>query len=170
MPRRKETRPVRLEAASTEDAGSLAVVAALAFYDDRKWMPDALREASQSLDDPDKGPAHVSYQWTRKLIESLSDREAKASGTTYYKVILGDELIVGGLLVVARPDFGDGEWRCEGIYVDPDYQDRGIGQEILRQMYRRYPDVVRWSLDTPDVPFRFFDYENVLPQEERLKL
>lgn len=114
--------------------------------------------------------------------------------TTYYKVVLGEERIVGGLFVVARPDLGEGEWRCEGIYVDPDYQDRGIGKEILRLMYRRHPSVIRWSLDTPewadknhgfyermgftkigvsenpDVPFKFFDYENALSQEERLKL
>ncbi len=194
MPRRKEARPVRLEAATPEDAGPLAVVAALAFYDDRKWMPESLREANQAANDPSKGPPHVSYAWTRQVIESLTGEERKASDTTYYKVVLGDELIVGGLFVVARPDLGDGEWRCEGVFVDPDYQDRGIGQEILRQMYRHHPDVVRWSLDTPefstknhgfyermgftqtgvsenpDVPFKFFDYENVLSQEERLKL
>ena len=134
MPRREETRPVRLEPATPDDAGPLAAVAGLAFYDDRKWMPDGLRAEILAADDPLKGPPHVSYEWTRRVIENLSNGVRKASDTTYYKVVLGKERIVGGLFVVARPDLGEGEWRCEGIYVDPDYQDRGIGQEILRAM------------------------------------
>lgn len=195
MPRGRETRLIRLEPATPEDAGPLTVVAAVAFYDDRKWMPEALREANLAREDPDKGPPHTSYAWTHHVLKSLSEAEPKPSDTTYYKVILGKDLLVGGLFVVARPDLGEGEWRCEGIYVDPDYQNRGIGKEVLRQMYRNHPHVARWSLDTPDwavrnhafyermgftlmgvsdgcsdVPFRFHDYENTLPQEERLKL
>jgi len=195
MPRREETRPVRLEPATPDDAGPLAVVAALAFYDDRKWMPDGLRAEILAADDPPKGPPHVSYEWTRRVIENLSNGARKASDTTYYKVVLGEERIVGGLFVVARPDLGEGEWRCEGIYVDPDYQDRGIGQEILRAMYRHHSDAARWSLGTPEwavrnrhfyekmgfslveitdvepeTGWRSYEYENVLSQEERLKL
>jgi len=192
--KRQETRPVRLEMAALEDAGPLAVVAALAFYDDRKWQSEELQETNLAQADPDKGPPPVSYEWTRHVIETLTTGDRKASDSTYYKVILGEDRLVGGLLVVVRPDLGDGEWRCETIFVDPDYHDRGIGKEILRQMYRSHPDAVRWTLDTPEwavrnhgfyermgftrfdvsnnygAPFEFFDFENVLAQEERLEL
>lgn len=194
--KRNETRPVRLEAATIEDAGSLAVVAAVAFYDDRKWMPDECRAEILAADDPSKGPPHVSYEWTRRVLESIhEERILGAPDTTYYKVILGEDRAVGGLFIVSRTDLGAGEWRCEGIYVDPDYQDRGIGQEILRAMYRLHPNAVRWSLGTPewavrnhhfyekmgfslveitdvepDTGWRSYEYENVLSQAERLKL
>jgi len=192
MPRRIEPRPVRLKVATPEDAGPLTVTAALAFFDDRRWMPSETLDSILAADDPSKGPPHTSYRWQKNIIEQVN---GGTSPTTYYKVLLGGSLIVGGLFVVARPDLGDGQWRCEGIYVDPDYQNRGIGQEVFRQIYRLHPDVVCWSLDTPEyavgnhhfyermgfthigtseadpaVPFRFYDYENTLSQEERLKL
>ena len=128
------------------------------------------------------------------MVEGLS-HERKEIDSTFYKIVLGDSQIVGGLLVIVRPELGVGEWHCEGIYIDPDYQNRGIGQEAFRAMYKLHPDVVRWSLDTPeyavanhhfyermgftktgvsdgdpDAPFRFYDYENARAQEERLKL
>jgi GNAT superfamily N-acetyltransferase len=180
--------------ATPEDVGPLAVVANLAFYDDRKRQPDWLREGNLEQEDPDKGPPHTSYAWLREVIERFSRGDRTEPDTTYYKVILGDDRIVGGLFVVVRPDLGVGEWRCEGVLVDPDYQSRCIGTEILRQMFRRHPDVVRWALDTPEwaarnhafyetmgfrhdltkdepgLPFRLYDFENTMPQENRLKL
>jgi len=192
--KRRETRSVRIEPATPEDAGALAVVAALAFYDDRKWQPAWLREQNLTQDDPDKGSAHTSYEWTRRVLESVCTGKRKDSGLAFYKVILGEDRIVGGLFIVPRTDLGEGKGRYEGIYVDPDYQDRGIGKEILRLMYRSHPDVVRWTLGTPEwavknhsfcermgftrvsiteepeVPFKFYEYENALPQDERLTL
>jgi GNAT superfamily N-acetyltransferase len=180
--------------AQPEDVGPLAVIANLAFYDDRKWQPEALREANLAQADPDKGPPPTSYVWLKEVIEKLSRGDRKESDTTYYKVILGEDRVVGGLFTVVRPDLGAGEWRCEGIFVDPDYQNRGIGKKILRQMFRRHPDAVRWALDTPEwatrnhafyetmgfrrylvkeepgLPFKLYDFENTLSQEERLKL
>jgi GNAT superfamily N-acetyltransferase len=192
--RRIETRPVQLEVATPEDAGPLTVVAALAFFDDRKWMPGETVAEIRAMDDPSKGPPHTSYEWTRQAIDKLNADSADTP-STYYKVLLGNTVLVGGLLVIASPDLGEGEWRCEGIFVDPDYHDRGVGQEILRAMYRLHPDVVRWSLGTPEwavrnrhfyekmgftlfeitdvdpeTGWRSYEYENVLPQEERLRL
>ena len=195
MSRRQETRTVTLEVATPEDAGPLTVIAALAFFDDRKWQPEELRNGNLAQVDPDKGPPQTSYAWTRDVLEAVRDgRIVGAPHTTYYKVVLGEDRIVGGLLVVARPDLGEGQWRCEAIYIDPDYHNRGIGKEVLRQMYRNHPDALRWTLDTPEwavrnhgfyermgftkfavsnnygAPFDFFDFENVLSQEERLRL
>lgn len=194
MPQRTETRTVRLEIASPEDAAELTVVAALAFFDDRRWMPEETRDAIVADDDPSKGPPHTSFRWNRHIIEEVNGQR-KDGYSAYYKILLGDGHIVGGLFAVARPDLGTGEWRCEGIYVDPDYQNRGIGQEAIRAMYRLHADAIRWSLDTPDyavgthrfyermgfthfatsdgdpsVPFAFYDFENTLPQEKRLQL
>jgi len=194
--KREETRPVRLEVASVEDAGPLTVIAALAFFDDRKWIPPKILEPMLAEADPSKGPPHVSYEWTRRVLQSIHEGHiVGAPDTTYYKVVLGESRAVGGLFIVSRTDLGEGEWRCEGIYVDPDYQDRGIGQKVFRAMYRLHPDAVRWSLGTPEWAVRnhhfyekmgfslaeitdvepetgwsSYEYENVLSQAERLKL
>ena len=89
--KRTETRAVRLEPATPDDAGPLAVVAALAFYDDRKWMPEPLRDELLAADDPPKGPPHTSYEWTRRVIDNLNVRGE--TGSTYYKAVLGDDLV-----------------------------------------------------------------------------
>jgi len=194
MAKRGEKRPVRLEMAMPEDVGPLAVLANLAFDDDRKWQPGWLHEGNLKEEDPSKGPPATSYEWRKDVIEKLSRRDRKASDTTFYKVILGDDRVVGGVLVVDRPDLGEGAWRCKALFVDPDNHDRGIGREILRQMFREHPDVKRWALDTPDwatrnhafygkmgfehyltkdepgLPFKLYDFENTMTQEERLKL
>jgi len=137
---------------------------------------------------------HTSYHWTRHVLESLHSENRKKPDATFYKVVLGEDRLVGGLFAVVCPDLGDGEWRCEGIYVDPDCQNRGIGKGILRQMYRKHPNAARWTLDTPewatrnhafyegmgfvrfhitespDLPFALYDYENTLTQDQQLAL
>jgi len=126
----------------------------------------------------------VDPEWTKGAIKSKE--------TVYYKILLGDR-IVGGLIVAADPEKYPEEnfWR---IFVEPTYNDRGIGQEAIRQLYRLHPDVKRWRLGTPafhvknrhfyekmgfrlieiikpdHVWFRSAEYENVLSHEEQLKL
>jgi len=194
MPRREETRPVRLELAAPEDAGPLTVIAAVAFFDDRKWMPAEIREERLSPEDPSKGPPLTSFDWNLEAIRNVNGESSKTQ-SAYYKVLLGESKVVGGFVAVERRDFGEGEWWCGGIYVDPDYQGRGIGKEIFRQVFRRHPNAKRWTLETPvwatrnhhfyekmgfshfgtcDIEppeeFQFRQYENTLSQEERLKL
>jgi RimJ/RimL family protein N-acetyltransferase len=110
----------------------------------------------------------------------------------YYKILLGDR-IVGGVIVAADVEKHHMEsfWR---IFIEPVCQDRGIGQEAFRRLYRLHLNVKRWTLGTPEshvknrhlyermgftllterepehVWFRSAEYENVLPQEERLAL
>ena len=62
MARRHETRPVRLEMATPDDATQMTVAATLAFIDDCKWMPEETLDAILSADDPSKGPPHTSYE------------------------------------------------------------------------------------------------------------
>jgi ribosomal protein S18 acetylase RimI-like enzyme len=108
--------------------------------------------------------------------------------------LLGDSILIGGLLAIARANLGEGEWRCEGICVDPDDQNRGIGQETVRKMYRVHPAAKRWSLGTPEsavlnrcfyektgftlveitdvepqTAWKSREYENALPHEERVR-
>lgn len=65
--------------------------------------------------------------------------------TVGYKVTLNGRAI-GGLIL----------WILEGrnnivgtVFVDPDYQDRGVGTRIWRFIEETYPDTLSWRLETP---------------------
>ena len=185
MPRIEEHRPVRLELATVKDACCLTILQGRAFLTEERYVPPEDLERLRRLDDPLIGPpGMVDPGWTEMVIRS--------SESVYYRILLADR-IVGGLIVAADAEKHAEEnfWR---IFVEPTYQDRGIGQEAMRRLYRLHPDVRRWRLGTPEfhtknrhfyermgfsligiaspehVWFRSVEYENALPQEERLKL
>jgi len=136
---KEEQRPVHLVWATPDDAGQLTVVQGRAFLDDRKWMPKNILSSILAMDDPQPGsPGCTSVEWNRRAIEN--------ERVTYYKILLGDR-IVGGLILF---DNGGGEWELGRIYIDPDYQNRAIGQHALLKMYQFHPDVKRWRLGTPE--------------------
>jgi len=63
-----------------------------------------------------------------------------------YKIIAGDS-IIGGMIV----------WILEGgdnvlgtVFVDPAYQDRGVGTRAWQFVETRYPEARSWRLDTPN--------------------
>lgn len=64
--------------------------------------------------------------------------------SAYYKIV-ADGAIIGGLFV-----FTVGDGRCElgRIFIDPDYQNRGIGAQALQFIEQTFP-ARRWTLDTP---------------------
>jgi RimJ/RimL family protein N-acetyltransferase len=185
MARRKETRLVRLDLAAPQDAPQLTVIQGRAFHDDVRFIPPDVLERLHEADDPGQGPPGVTdIEWTRRMIQSPK--------SVYYKILLGDRM-VGGVILAADAEAYPEEnfWR---IFIEPVYHGRGIGQEAFRQVFRLHPDVKRWRLGTPeyatrnrhfyesmgfvlleihdldDAWFRGCEYENALPQEERLKL
>lgn len=185
MPRTVETRPVRLVPAKLEDACLMTAIEGRAFLDELRYVPPEKLEELKSLECPPLGPPGIlDVKWTRRRIESPE--------VVYYVIRLGDG-VVGGVFFAARPEKYPEEnfWR---IFIEPMYHDRGIGQEVFRQIYRLHPDVKRWRLGTPEfnpktrhfyekmgftllgiydvdgIWFRSAEYENVLTHEERLKL
>ncbi len=64
--------------------------------------------------------------------------------SAYYKIV-ADNRIIGGLFVFTLEG-----GRCElgRIYIDPDYQNQGIGAQALAFIERTFP-ARRWTLDTP---------------------
>jgi GNAT superfamily N-acetyltransferase len=185
MPRNQETRPIRLEIAKPQDAGLLTVLQGRAFLTEEQYVPPDDLERLHALPDPPVGPPGVlDVESTLQMIASPK--------AIYYKILL-EGRIVGGVIIAADAEKFHMEnfWR---IFIEPVYQDRGIGQEALRQIYRLHPDVKRWRLGTPEFHtknryfyermgftllevwkpehtwFRSAEYENVLPQEDRLKL
>ena len=62
-----------------------------------------------------------------------------------YNILLG-EAIIGGVIVWILPG---GDNILGTIFVDPAYQDRGVGQRTWRFIEAEYPDAASWRLGTP---------------------
>ena len=62
-----------------------------------------------------------------------------------YKIQLGDQ-IVGGIIVWILPE---GHNILGTIFIDPAYQDQGLGQKTWKFIEESYPDTRSWRLGTP---------------------
>ncbi|MHA2297852.1 MAG: GNAT family N-acetyltransferase [Candidatus Hodarchaeales archaeon] len=93
-----------------------------------------------------------------------------------YKVITGDK-IIGYFLVWI---YEHGENRLGTIFMDPDYQNRGIGSRAMRFIFDSWSDAKSWILDTPNWATRnHYFYEKhgfkkirevTVPEESGMKL
>lgn len=79
-------------------------------------------------------PGYDSIHTTRYMIEEL----------TYFKIMLGEQLVGGVILTLTGSRFG----RIDRIFIDPAFQGRGLGSEVIRLMEIAYPSVGTWDLET----------------------
>jgi RimJ/RimL family protein N-acetyltransferase len=119
---------LRFEKARLEDAKALALISWRAFDNDIHYGA------------PGKGgpPGYKSDMWQMRLI---------ATGH-FYKILLADngDRIIGGF-VVFENSYGD----CElgRIFIDPEFQNQGLGTQAMAFMEQAYPNARRWTLGTP---------------------
>jgi len=118
---------IAIERATAADAVELTAIQARTFQDDNVRKPPGC-----SMEGP---PGYDSIEWNA----------ARIAETRYFK-ILQDGRIVGGIIVF---DMGHGHCELGRIYVDPTFQDHGIGQAAMRQVFDAFPDAHRWTLGTP---------------------
>jgi GNAT superfamily N-acetyltransferase len=108
-----------------EDAARLADVSERAFHSD-------VNCGAPGIGGP---PGYKSAEWQRRMM-----RLAK-----YYKILV-DGRIVGGFIVFPK------EPRCYElgrIFVDPDFQNQGLGTQAFEFLWREYPLAKKWTLGTP---------------------
>lgn len=77
--------------------------------------------------------------------DSVDAFRAKITRDECYK-IQHDGRIVGGLVIYARDAV---HHHLDVIFIDSEFQGRGIGTQALRFMEASYPGVQVWTLDTP---------------------
>ena len=123
---------IKIEKATLDDVVTLTEIQARTFQDDNKLKPSGC-----SMEGP---PGYDSVDWNAERIGK----------TLYYKILL-DGQIVGGIIVF---DMGQGHYELGRIYVDPDVQNRGVGQQAVRQMFEAFPSAVKWTLGTPSWAIR----------------
>ena len=116
---------LRFEKARSKDGATLARISKRAFHSD-------IHCGAPGLGGP---PGYSSEQWQRKMMH-VGD---------YYRILAGDQ-IVGGLIVFRqRPR----EYELGRIFVEPDYQNQGIGTRAMGFLWEEYPLAKRWTLGTP---------------------
>ena len=63
----------------------------------------------------------------------------------YFKLVDGAR-IIGGAIVF---DYGCGHFELGRIYLDPEFQNRGLGSSMMQLIEQQFPSAERWTLDTP---------------------
>jgi RimJ/RimL family protein N-acetyltransferase len=116
---------IRFEKARPKDAATLARISERAFHSD-------IHCGAPGLGGP---PGYKSDEWQKKMMH-IGD---------YYTILIGDE-IVGGLIVFRK---GPRQYQLGRIFVDPDYQNQGVGTQAMELLREEYPLAKRWTLDTP---------------------
>ena len=116
---------IRFKRAKTGDAKALARVSWRAFDND----------VSYGAPGKSGPPGYKSERW-----QSRMTRIGK-----YYK-ILDDYRTIGGFIVF---DKGNGHYELGRIFIDPDYQNQGIGAQAIEFMEKEFPQAKRWTLGTP---------------------
>ncbi len=67
--------------------------------------------------------------------------------TVGYKAVIDGRIV--GAVIVWIIDTGNNYLGT--IFVDPQYQDQGVGSQIWAHIERTYPDTKSWQLETPSV-------------------
>jgi GNAT superfamily N-acetyltransferase len=111
--------------ARPQDAPALAEASKRAFHSD-------VHCGAPDLGGP---PGYDSAQWQRKMMR-IGD---------YYAIVLGEK-VVGGFIVFRK---APREYELGRIFVDPDFQNQGIGTQAFEFLWQEFPLAKRWTLGTP---------------------
>ena len=117
---------IRYRSAAAEDARQLAAVSKRAFHTDTEY----------GRSEPGGPPGYDSPEWQLEMMEQ----------STEYVCILDRDRLIGGMVLFAMGT----EYRLGRIFVDPEYQGKGIGRAALEYLFGHFPWASRWTLTTPD--------------------
>ena len=111
--------------ARSQDAKALARASQRAFHSD-------IYCGAPGIGGP---PGYDSAAWQAKMM-NIGD---------YYKIVVGKQ-VVGGIIVFRK---GTREYELGRIFVDPDFQNQGIGTKAFDFLWQTYPLAKQWTLGTP---------------------
>ena len=116
---------IRFEKARPADAKGLALASWRAFDNDVHY-------GARGKGGP---PGYKSEKWQSKMM-----RIGK-----YYKM-MDEYRIIGGFIIF---DKRNGHYELGRIFIDPAYQNQGIGAQAIEFMEEAFPQATRWTLGTP---------------------
>ncbi|MEB9455299.1 GNAT family N-acetyltransferase [Bacillus anthracis] len=120
-----------IEKATTLDAEKLTEIMKRTFDEEaERWLCGQ----GDVIDYNIQPPGYSSVEMMRYSIEELDS----------YKVIM-DEKIIGGIIVTIS---GKSYGRIDRIFVEPVYQGKGIGSNVIKLIEAEYPSIRIWDLET----------------------
>lgn len=149
--------PLTYEEIEDDDVDALTTVMTRAFDDDAQKHLGEERGGPPGYDD-----GEFFRTWLFAYEESVG-----------FKILAGDTLI-GGIIVWILPE----KHNVLGtIFVDPEWQDMGVGERTWRFIEEKYPDTKSWRLATPSYAtknhhfyakcgFSVVDSDPIVPVEE----
>lgn len=122
---------IRFAKAKYEDAEKLTEVQIKTFDDD----------ARKFFGKPKGGPpGYNSVPWQKMMMKK----------GFYYKILAGNTIIGGIIVFKVKP----GHYNLGRIYIDPDYQNKGIGTQAMKFIESTFRDAQKWTLGTPKLAYR----------------
>ena len=116
---------LRFEKATPDDALILARISERAFHSD-------IHCGATGLGGP---PGYSSDVWQIRMM----------TAGKYYKILFNDQIIGGFIVRVTGYQYNE----LTRIFVDPNFQNQGIGTQTFEFMWTEFPEVKRWTLGTP---------------------
>jgi GNAT superfamily N-acetyltransferase len=117
---------IQFEKARSSDANDLARISERAFHSDIRCGASA----------PGGPPGYDSAAWQARMMRSAD----------YFKIVV-EAQIVGGLIVLRK---GTRRYELGRIFVDPDWQNQGVGTQAIEFLWEAYPLAKCWTLETPE--------------------
>jgi GNAT superfamily N-acetyltransferase len=122
---------ITIEKARIEDAEILTDIKRKVFDAEKeRWLSYAENVVDYNI----QPPGYDSIEMGKYMIRELN----------YFKILFQEEL-VGGVIVILA---GKRHARIDRIFVDPDYQGKGIGSSAIRLIEEKLPQVKSWELET----------------------
>jgi RimJ/RimL family protein N-acetyltransferase len=122
----KDLKAVHLRKARASDAETLAQASERAFHNDVHYGAPS----------PEGGPpGYNSAAWQKRMMRAGE----------YYTILYGEQ-IVGGVIVFRK---GTREYELGRIFIEPEFQNQGIGTMAFDYLWQTYPLAKRWTLGTP---------------------
>lgn len=120
-----------IEKAVLSDAERLTKLMKKTFDQEAKrWLPSDGKVCDYNIQPPN----YDSIEMTKYSIRELD----------YYKVMNSGEVVGGVILTLAGKRFA----RIDRIFIEPDYQGKGIGSKVIALIEALYPSITNWDLET----------------------
>ncbi|WP_439876649.1 GNAT family N-acetyltransferase (plasmid) [Bacillus mycoides] len=74
------------------------------------------------------------------------ERLIRKINMVHHYTIFINGMIVGGIDV---RELSNNHYRLNRIFLDPDFQSKGLGSQIMQLIEEKYQNATKWSLDTP---------------------
>jgi GNAT superfamily N-acetyltransferase len=81
-------------------------------------------------------PGYDSSSWQIEMMENCD----------YFKIIYNKEIIGAAIVVIESNQV----YNLGRIFIDPRFQNQGMGTKVLKEIEKNYPDSIKWWLDTPN--------------------